>query len=256
MIPEGIHSQIVARLRQIEVDERVRVLFAIESGSRAWGFASPDSDYDIRFIYARRAEDYLRLDPLRDVIEQPIEGDIDLNGWDVQKALRLFWASNPAFVEWVQSPITYLEQGPFRAQVAGCMGRIYSFEKAIYHYRSMAVSNFKLLSGGQVKLKKYFYVLRPLLCVRWVEEFGTIPPMEFRSLLPLVSDAGLLQDIEALLERKASTPEIGLGAPLPRIHAFIESELRRLESAVPARHVREGTMDELNAIFRSAVADA
>ena len=93
----------------------MRVLLAVESGSRAWGFASPNSDYDARFIYSSAPDWYLSIDleDKHDVIEYPIVDEIDLNGWDVRKALRLFARSNPAFVEWIQSPTIYLERGGF-----------------------------------------------------------------------------------------------------------------------------------------------
>ena len=100
---------IVQRLHEIEEREHVRILLAVESGSRAWGFASPDSDYDVRFLYVRTMTDYLRLDPVRDVIEQPINDLLDMNGWDLQKALRLLYKSNPTLFEWLKSPIVYME---------------------------------------------------------------------------------------------------------------------------------------------------
>lgn len=116
MIPDDIRREILQRLHTAEVEHGVRVLMAIESGSRAWGFASPNSDYDVRFIYVHPAHWYqaVDLEERRDVIEYPIVDDIDLNGWDLRKALRLYWKSNPALVEWLQSPITYMEHGGFR----------------------------------------------------------------------------------------------------------------------------------------------
>ena len=102
-------EQIYNKLREIEKTENVRILLAVESGSRAWGFASPDSDYDVRFIYVRPKDDYLRLDPVRDVIELPLDEVFDINGWDLQKTLRLLYRSNPTLFEWFSSPIVYLE---------------------------------------------------------------------------------------------------------------------------------------------------
>jgi predicted nucleotidyltransferase len=188
MIDSMIKDDIVHRLKHVEETEHVRILMAIESGSRAWGFASPNSDYDIRFIYVREPDWYLSVDleDRRDVIEYPIVDDIDLNGWDLRKALQLFWKSNPAFVEWIQSPITYIEEGPFRSQVLDLLPEIYSIEKGIYHYRSMAKTNYRgYLKDERVPLKKYFYVLRPLLAIRWLERFGTAAPIEFKTLLDL-----------------------------------------------------------------------
>ena len=102
-------KEILRKLHEIEIKENVKILFAAESGSRAWGFASPDSDYDVRFIYVRPKEEYLRLDTVKDVIEVPINDVLDINGWDLQKALRLLYKSNPTLFEWFSSPIIYME---------------------------------------------------------------------------------------------------------------------------------------------------
>lgn len=205
MIPDTVRAEILRRVRAAEAEHDVRVVLAIESGSRAWGFASPDSDYDARFIYAHPQAWYLSvgLEEQRDVIEYPIVDDIDLNGWDLRKALRLFWRSNPAFVEWIQSPIVYVEAGTFAQQVRGLLPRVYSCEHGMHHYRSAASKNFRgYLKADLVRVKKYFYVLRPLLAVRWLERYGTAPPIEFDKLLHLIDDNRPLQsDVEALLAR-------------------------------------------------------
>ena len=109
MIPDNVRAEILTRMHNAEKEHGVRILLAVESGSRAWGFESPNSDFDARFIYVHPRDWYLSvgLEEQRDVIEYPIVDDIDLNGWDLRKALRLFWKSNPAFVEWIQSPIVY-----------------------------------------------------------------------------------------------------------------------------------------------------
>jgi len=107
MTSSGKSSQIKAELARIEEDENISILWACESGSRAWGFESQNSDYDVRFIYLQRTEEYLRASDLRDVIEKPISDDLDISGWDLPKALRLFRKSNPPLLEWLQSPIVY-----------------------------------------------------------------------------------------------------------------------------------------------------
>ena len=131
MIPENIKTEIIHRLHEAEKHEGVRILMAIESGSRAWGFESTNSDYDVRFIYVRNKDWYVAVDfeERRDVIEYEITDEIDLNGWDLRKSLRLFWKSNPAFVEWLQSPITYIESGKFRKQALSLLPELYSVEK-------------------------------------------------------------------------------------------------------------------------------
>ncbi|MBL8510243.1 MAG: nucleotidyltransferase domain-containing protein [Betaproteobacteria bacterium] len=260
MIPPAIRTEILKRIHAAESEHGVKVLLAVESGSRAWGFASPNSDYDARFIYVHPQEWYLSvgLEEQRDVIEYPIVDDIDLNGWDVRKALRLFWKSNPAFIEWIQSPIIYAEHGSFAAQVRSLIPTIYSLESGFYHYRSMAHTNYReYLKGDSVRLKKYFYVLRPLLAVRWLERYGSAAPIEFDKLLHLLADnPTLLADIQSLLERKRSAPEMGMEAPVPSIHAFIEAELMRLTSTKPTPPPRGDAILRLDAVFQSSLMEA
>ena len=257
MIPESVRSEILRRIAAAEREHKVRVILAVESGSRAWGFESPNSDYDARFIYAHEPTWYLAVDleDKRDVIEYPIVDDIDLNGWDIRKALRLFARSNPAFVEWIQSPIIYVENGSFATRARELLPSVYSCVSGVHHYRSMAKTNYRgYLKGDLVPLKKYFYVLRPLLSVRWLERYGKPAPIEFSKLLHLLDgEHALLADINSLLARKRSAPEMGLEPPVPSIGAFIEAELDRLES-VQGEQRTTGAMERLNELFRGAIS--
>lgn len=253
MIPSEVRADIIRRIRDAEAEHGVRVLLAVESGSRAWGFASPNSDYDARFIYANPKDWYVSvgLEEQRDVIEYPIVDDIDINGWDLRKALRLFWKSNPAFVEWIQSPIIYTEQTGFAEDARKLMSTVYSCERGVYHYRSMAKTNYRgYLKADMVPLKKYFYVLRPLLSVRWLERYGTAAPIEFSKLLHLIEgERTLLGDIDALLTKKRVAPEMGLDKPVSSIDAFIESELARLEKVTPEHVQKSEVLPQLNDLF-------
>jgi uncharacterized protein len=256
MIPEAVRSEILSRLVKAEQEHGVRVLLAVESGSRAWGFASPNSDYDARFIYAGPLDWYLSvdLDDKRDVIEYPIVDDIDLNGWDVRKALRLFGRSNPAFVEWIQSPIIYVERGNFGASVRSLLPSIYSCARGVHHYRSMAKANYRgYLKSDLVPLKKYFYVLRPLLCVRWLLRYGKPAPIEFERLLHLIEgEQPLLTDIHGLLVRKKAAPEMGREPPIWTINDFIERELEGPDS-VPIEESPTPALELLDEVFRAAI---
>ena len=259
-IPPLVRDEIVGRLRRAEGEHDVKILLAVESGSRAWGFASPNSDYDARFIYVNRPEWYLSvgLEEQRDVIEYPIVDEIDINGWDLRKALRLFWKSNPAFVEWIQSPIIYEESGSFASAVRGMLDQTYSCEKGVYHYRSMAKTNYRgYLRGELVPLKKYFYVLRPLLAVRWLETHGSAAPIEFHKLLTTIDgEHALLDAIYGLLEIKRGAPEMGLSPQIPPIHAFIERELARLEQLAPDRPARGDVIPDLSRLFRRVLDES
>ena len=258
-IAPEIHAEIMTRLARTEREEGVRIVLAVESGSRAWGFHSPNSDYDVRFIYMRPADWYLAVDleERRDVIEYKIVDDIDLNGWDLRKALRLFWKSNPAFMEWIQSPIRYMEDGAFAQGAREIRDAVYSVERGIYHYRSMAKTNYEgYLRADMVPLKKYFYVLRPLLAVRWLEHYGRAAPIEFGKLLHLIEDQpALTAAIDDLLRQKREAPEMGLSRQVPVIHRFIEDELARLATVVPARDERATPLPQLNALFHTVLRE-
>ncbi len=258
MIESAVKADILKRLKNTEKNEGVRILMAIESGSRAWGFASPNSDYDVRFIYVRNKDWYLALavdlEEKRDVIEYPIVDEIDLNGWDVRKALRLYFRSNPAFVEWIQSPMTYINSGCFRAESTKLLPSIYSVEKGIYHYRSMAKTNYRgYLKDEIVPLKKYFYVLRPLFAILWLEKYGRAAPIEFRQVLALVKDKELLDAVHTLLEKKKVSEEKMLAPAVPVLNKFIESELGRLENIKLPKSDRKMEMAQLNTLFHKVL---
>jgi len=258
MIEQSVKDEIMKRIRDAEAEHGVKVLYAVESGSRAWGFASPNSDYDVRFIYAHPKDWYVSVDleEKRDVIEYEIVDEIDINGWDVRKALRLFWKSNPAFVEWLQSSIIYVEREGFAQKARDVMPAIYSVKKGIYHYRSMAKTNYRgYLKGDMVPLKKYFYVLRPLLSIMWLEKYCEPAPIEFDKLLTLISDNECLSlRIEELLEKKKRSLEKELAPPIAELNQFIETELERLEKYNEHPGTRVNDISMLNALFHEVLS--
>ena len=140
-------DKILEELRKIEETENVKIIMAIESGSRAWGFASPDSDYDVRFIYVRNKEDYLRLEGIRDVIEWRLDDTLDINGWDLKKALQLLHKSNPTVFEWCASPIVYMERAEL-AWLKELLPRYFSIKKSLFHYWHMAETNYTRTATG------------------------------------------------------------------------------------------------------------
>lgn len=241
---------ILQKLREIEQTENVRILLAVESGSRAWGFASPDSDYDVRFIYVRPKEEYLRLDKRRDVIELPISGELDINGWDLDKTLRLLYRSNPGLFEWFSSPIVYLET-EFRESFRPVMDRYFSSKKGLYHYLSMAYNNKReYLGGDTVKAKKYFYVLRPVLACRWILEKNSPPPVLFRELAEAELDPALRPVIDRLLDIKMNQPELKLIPKIDVLNDYLDSSIREIESRLAAMPDRgPHSWDELNSLF-------
>ncbi len=243
---------ILKKLNEIEKKENVRILLAVESGSRAWGFASPDSDYDVRFIYVRPKEDYLRLEKTRDVIELPIEGELDINGWDLDKTLRLLRASNPTLFEWFSSPIVYRETA-FAQEFRSIMQRYFSSRRGLSHYLSMAGRNYReYLKGETVKAKKYFYVLRPVLACRWILDKGSPPPMLFSELMEAELDPALLPDVNRLLDLKMNAPEVKTIPQIESINRYLDISIEEVRSRInqlpeDANHGWE----ELNRLFLS-----
>lgn len=243
---------IVKKLDEIERQENVRILLAVESGSRAWGFASEDSDYDVRFIYVRPRNDYLRLEKFRDVIELPLEGELDINGWDLDKTLRLLRSSNPTLFEWFSSPIVYRET-PFADDFRSVMFKYFSTRRGLYHYLSMANGNYReYLKGEMVKAKKYFYVLRPILACRWIIDHGTPPPMLFSELVKSELDSAVSKDVVRLLDLKMNSPETKIIPRVESLNKYLENSIEEVQTRI--RQMPEDThhdWEELNQIFLS-----
>lgn len=234
-IDPAIRFEILQRLTAIESEHGVHVLYACESGSRGWGFASPDSDYDVRFIYAHPLPWYLQVSPQRDVIELPIFDLLDINGWELRKALGLLKNGNATLVEWLDSPVVYRADAPFLDAIRVAARQTHRPERSFHHYIHMARRNYReYLRGDRVRLKKYLYVLRPLLATLWIEQGRGVAPMRFQELVDgIVTDLALRSAIEQLLDIKRTARESEYGQPLLLINTFIETELTRLESALP-----------------------
>ncbi len=213
-------------LAQIEQTQNVRILLAVESGSRAWGFASPDSDYDVRFIYVRPKDAYLPL--------------------------RLLHKSNPTLFEWGASPIVYLETD-FAARFKSVMGRYFSSKRGLYHYIHMAAGNYReYIKGDMIKAKKYFYVLRPVLACRWILDKGSPPPMLFSELMESGLAPELKPEVERLLELKVNSPEIRMIPQIRTLNEYLSSSIAEIEQKIARLpNEREIGWEELNELFLS-----
>lgn len=240
-VSEKMKHQINAALDEVEREFDVRILYACESGSRGWGFASPDSDYDVRFIYVHPPEWYLRVEPQRDVIERPLTAELDVCGWELRKALALLNRGNPTMIEWLDSPVVYRQDDMATDRLRQLIPDCFSALKASHHYLSIARKNFRTyLLGERVRLKKYFYVLRSLLAVQWIAEGKGAPPMQFEVLLnAMVTDPALLEEVRALLKLKCSAVETDTVERQPHIHAFIVRSLETVTvTSQPAKDKR------------------
>ncbi|MEF2246802.1 nucleotidyltransferase domain-containing protein [Paenibacillus sp. IITD108] len=250
---------IVEELKRIERQEQVQIVYACESGSRAWGFPSQDSDYDVRFIYVRPAEWYLSVFDKRDVIERPISDRLDINGWDIKKALRLFRKSNPPLLEWLQSPICYMEHTPVTEKIRELTAKAFSPKACMYHYLHMAKGNYReYLQGEQVKIKKYFYVLRPILACAWIERYHSMPPIVFEELVDSIvpQSSELKAVIIDLLARKRAGEELDVAPRINVINTYLDKQIDYYEQLASSMESSEGVVDkQLDELFQYALYD-
>lgn len=238
-------------LRRLEAAEGVRVLLAVESGSRAWGFESPDSDFDVRLVYVRPIEYYLRLQSTRDVLERRLDEVLDVSGWDLDKALRLMRGANPSLFEWLASPIVYAEDSAFAA-VRDLAADCFSPVSSAHHYLSMARTGMSGLTGttrmadkadkadkaavaGEtIRLKKCLYAMRAILACRWVVAERVPVPMLFRDLVDAQLEASMRGLVDELLEAKAVAGECDEYPRIPALSTWAASAVAELEEDVAA----------------------
>ena len=248
--------EISRQLEVLRLKETVAIPLAIESGSRAWGFPSPDSDYDCRFIYVRKPERYLTLFPPRDVIELPMTAVLDINGWDLSKALKLLLKGNAVVIEWLTSPLTYIADEMFRAEALVLAEQVADRSAVMRHYHHLALGQRRLLMGddGSIKLKKLFYVLRPLLAYRWLEArpHRVVAPMHFPTLCAEADvPAPVLRQIEEQVARKAVSREMGRGSAPPDLLQFAHAELAKaMPTSSPTSSAPEDGIRAADQFFR------
>jgi uncharacterized protein len=234
-------------------DLPVRVLYAVESGSRAWGFASPDSDYDVRFLYVHPRSAYLSIERPPETLDRMLPGDIDLAGWDLRKALGLLRKSNPSLLEWLRTPLVYAETEGFRAELDALADAAFSPAAGFHHYRSMAETNARdWLQGDLVRPKKYLYVLRAVLAARWIESGRGRPPVEFDHLRPVLP-ASVNEAVDLLLAEKRRGFETDAAPRRAALHDWLESERARLATVRPEPTEPIG-IEALDDFFRRWIA--
>ncbi len=248
---------IITQLRKIEEERGIRILYACESGSRAWGFPSSDSDFDVRFLYLHPAEWYLAIKKRRDVIEYPITEKLDISGWDLRKALLLLSKSNPPLMEWLGSPIVYIEEFSTARKMRELVKEYYSPIALSYHYLHMAQGNYReYLEGESVWLKKYFYVLRPILAINWIENELGVVPTEFEVLVEkLVTEPRLYKAINALIQLKRDGEELDFGPRIDSISEYIEKELERFENYQVEYKKVSTPIEKLDELFLSTLSE-
>ena len=249
---------ILDKLSAIEKENNIKILYAIESGSRGWGFASKDSDYDVRFIYTHPTDWYLSIEDKKDFIEVPINDLLDINGWDLRKALLQYKKSNPTLMEWLSSPIVYMEDYSTTQRMRELLPAYFSPVPTIYHYLHIARNKFEeVISTDQVKIKLYFYILRPILACMWIEKNNTTPPMEFSKLMAeQLLDGALVNEINKLLEKKTAGLEIDIEPKSPVIIDFLKNKTTHYEQYLKTvRKEKTSDYEALNVLFRETLKE-
>lgn len=252
-IRDDVRTSVAVELEKIEHDHQVRILFAVESGSRAWGFPSPDSDYDVRFVYAHRMDWYLSIEPGRDVIELPISDELDIAGWDIRKALGLMLKPNPVMFEWLSSPIRYRWDEVLCKKLDEFSRKPAHSSACLHHYLNLGARQNDLHLGDrdEVYLKKYFYVLRPALAIRWMRLHPQdVPPMNVQALVEdLALNEPVVDAIGDLIKRKSTMKEKERIARIGVIDDLMKAEFEWAESAEKEKDRRD-LADEANQLFR------
>lgn len=252
-----MEEQIKKCLAQIEQEKNIKILLACETGSRAWGFPSPDSDYDIRMIYVHPTDWYLSLTEKKDTIERMLEdNELDITGWDLRKTLRLLWKSNPPLLERIQSPILYRYNEAFSAEINGLATDCYSRIATMHHYLSMARTCYEeVVSEEKFKLKKFFYALRTATVGKWILEREEIPPIAFVKLMSgLTIEQHLVDRIDELIALKATVGEAYFHRGEEDLLNFIKDCIVKAEENAQCLPSARGEKEDLDRFFRKTLA--
>ncbi len=246
-------TTIINKLKEIERDHGITILYACESGSRAWQFPSPDSDFDVRFIYVRPVDFYLSILDRDDHLSFPINDELDIYGWDLKKVLKLIRKSNTTPFEWLQSPIEYGARDDFREKLWELCPNYFNRKSNIHHYLGIAKGALDtVVNKDEIKIKKLFYVLRPLLAAKWCLKKNTIAPMTIGPLLTLMP-AGLKKMVEELIDFKATAAEGFIVNLDPALRKYIEEEFKHCTAGAEELLVPKFELDELEIFFRKNI---
>ena len=247
----SIEELVERKLKEIEERENIRVLHAAESGSRAWGIASPDSDYDVRFVYVRPMDFYLKLQDKKDFIDWELNQVLDINGWDITKALQHFYKSNATLYEWGNSPIIY-KTTPQWEKIMKLAEEYFSSKSVMYHYYGTARKNYEAyLMEDMVKYKKYFYVLRPILACKWIEKKKCPPPVLFQTLAEEIVEKEMKPAVDRLVEAKLQMTESEKRGKIQELNDYIQENLEHYQALLrQTPEDRNKDWEPLNRSFR------
>ncbi len=247
-----METKIIQHLKELEEEKKIKILMAIESGSRAWGFPSPDSDYDVRIIYLHTSDWYLSINDKKDTMDYFLGKLLDINGWDIRKALRLLRKSNATPFEWVQSPMVYFEEIGFRNELLDLARQYFQPYHTLNHYKGIARNSYyKNLLDGKIKLKKLFYVIRPIFAINWIIKKKTVPPMDIFNLMEAVDDESIKAEIKKLIKVKETANEDFVYTIDPNIKSFIENQFSLIENVELEQERSTPDIEVLNNYYRN-----
>lgn len=248
-------KRIECDLKVIEKNNDVKIIYACESGSRAWGFPSVNSDYDVRFIYAHPTAWYLTIAEKRDVIEIPIDDDLDINGWDIRKALKLLRKSNSPLLEWISSPIKYRDVKPIMTDIAKLAANAFLSESSCHHYLSMAKRVISDFDGGEeVKVKSYLYSLRAILCGKWIVKKLSQPPMRIQELLDEFIPSGAISEfVDEIIDEKSRGDEYLKIKRSIEFEDYLKEQLRILGKTIP-KNSNKILIEKFDSVFQEVLS--
>jgi len=251
-------SEIKDLLRRVEIDHRLSVIYGLESGSRAWGFESQNSDYDIRFLYVRPVDWYLCVEKRDNVLELGTSNDFDLSGWDLKKALLFLRKSHPVLLEWLRSPIVYVERSVIIQQMREIGKEFFSPRSSLHHYIGWSERTIhRYFQQPSVAAKRYLYAMRPILCCRWIQAVGGQPPLRIQDLIAAVDiPTKAKSTLEGLIERKRAGYELDLAGRIPVLDRYIHETIPQIKDFILTLPKPDYVPFEiLNPLFRQTLED-
>jgi len=257
-VSKEMRVSINQRIKELEREKEIKILYACESGSRAWGFPSQDSDYDVRFIYRYAANRYWSVFAVPEVVDVAITDELDLAGWDLRKTLGLLYKSNAALMEWLQSPVVYYKDDSFLEQIRGLMPECFQVKAAAHHYHGIAQNGWKVLKvQSEVRYKKYFYVLRSLLALEYTLRFQSLPPMTWQELAHVAAPNDEFRQLcSQLIDEKSAETEASLTKRYQVLDDFIVDLLENGKERAAAFTTKETNRNTIDHFFRSTLQDS
>lgn len=248
-----MRENIQYKLKKIEREKSIKVLFALESGSRAWGFSSKDSDYDVRFVYVRTKNEYLKINEVDDFLDFPLDDELDFNGWDLKKFLKLLYASNATPFEWMQSPVFYYKEDDIFKVVFEALSSFYCQQTLMHHYLGLIRKMLLDLDHSTIKIKKLLYIVRSLLAAKHCLVFNEFPPMEFEKLKGLIDRGVIRNEIDNILEVKANSLERDVCVISSDLRSFIKDTFQFLNAVDKVKSKGDFEVKVLNEMFLNII---